>query len=100
MGGDGEPVESFTVLTTEPNELMAPIHNRMPVIVRPSDVGGWLGGDAPPEGVFGPFPAEEMEAFPVSTRVNSPRNDDPSLVEPVESGDPDDGEPSLFGSGG
>ena len=79
---------------------MAPIHNRMPVIVRPSDFGGWLGGEAPPSGVFDPFPAEEMEAFPVSTRVNSPRNDDTSLVEPVEPEDPDGGEPSLFGPGG
>lgn len=97
--GDGDAVESFTVLTTEPNELMAPIHNRMPVIVRPSDFGGWLGGEAAPDDVLTPFPAEEMQAFPVSTRVNSPRNNDPSLVEPFEPGDPDGGEPSLFGPG-
>lgn len=97
--GNGKTIDSFTVLTTEPNELMASIHDRMPVIVRPSGFDGWLGGDSPPDGVFEPFPAEEMEAFPVGTRVNSPRNNDPSLVEPVEPGIADEGEPSLFGPG-
>lgn len=98
--GGGDAVQSFTVLTTEPNELMATIHDRMPVIVRPSEFGGWLGDGSPPAGVFDPFPAEEMQALPVSTRVNSPRNNDPSLAEPVEPEDLDEGEPSLFGSGG
>ncbi|MDQ7012857.1 MAG: SOS response-associated peptidase family protein [Planctomycetota bacterium] len=97
--GDGEPAESFTILTTEPNDLVATIHDRMPVIVRPSDFDRCLGEDAPPDSLFDPFPAEEMEAFPVSTRVNSPRNDDPSLVEPIEPGSTDDDEPSLFGPG-
>lgn len=75
---------TFAVLTTSPNELMAGIHDRMPVIVRGADARAWLSSADAPPGVMVPFPAEEMEAFPVSTRVNSPKNNDASLCAPVE----------------
>jgi putative SOS response-associated peptidase YedK len=88
---DAEAIESFTVLTTTPNELMATIHNRMPVILRPQDYDAWLGAPEPPPELLCPFPAEEMEAVPVSTRVNSPRNNDAALCARSE---PDKG---LFG---
>jgi putative SOS response-associated peptidase YedK len=82
-----EPLETFTILTGKPNALVAPIHDRMPVIVRPELYDLWL--DAAPHAatdfaqVFEPYPAELMEACRVSTRVNSPAHDDPSLVEPM-----------------
>lgn len=86
---EGSAVATCTVLTTEPNELMAPIHNRMPVILEPADESTWLDPDTPPARrieLLKPFAPEEMEAFPVSRRVNSPAVDDASLIEPVESG--------------
>lgn len=75
----GRAVESFTILTTRPNELVATIHDRMPVILRKEAFDVWLGADPAPADLFEPFPAEEMTCHPVSTRVNSPRNNDASL---------------------
>lgn len=86
-GAPHAPLETFTILTGPPNELMAEIHPRMPVIVRPEHYDLWLNPrldntlDLAP--VFRHFPAAEMEAWRVSTRVNAPRNDDPSLLQPV-----------------
>lgn len=81
------PIESCTILTTGPNELMAELHDRMPVILPPQRFGDWihpgpLGPDSA-EAMLLPFPAEELEAVPVTTLVNSPRNDDPRCLEPV-----------------
>ena len=83
----GAPIDSCTILTTTPNELMADLHDRMPVILPPRRFGDWiqpgpLGPDAA-EAVLLPFPAEELEAVPVTTLVNSPRNEDPRCLEPV-----------------
>jgi putative SOS response-associated peptidase YedK len=90
---DGGVIESCTILTTEPNELMATLHNRMPVIVDEPDYGLWLGsgGDASKEelGVlphlFRPFPAEAMTAYPVSKYVNSPMNEGAACIAPLDS---------------
>lgn len=83
----GEPLETFTVLTGRPNELVAPLHNRMPIIVPPDLYDLWLDpAIETPEKlapVLQPFPAENMQAMRVSTRVNSPANDDSGLVEPL-----------------
>ena len=70
----GEVVTSCAIVTCAPNELMAALHDRMPVILDPGD----------PRGVdlLRPCPAEWLEAVPVSTRVNSPRNDDESVIQP------------------
>ena len=83
------PLETFTILTTDPNELMAPIHNRMPVILEPKDYARWLdsgnaaAGDAarPPVDLLRPFPAEKMRAWKVSDRVGNVRNNEPALLE-------------------
>ena len=76
-----------TILTTTPNPLIAAIHNRMPVILAPGDERRWLDHQlANPEQVLdclGPFPAEQMEAYPVSSLVSSPGNDGRELIEPV-----------------
>lgn len=83
---DGELVESFTILTTDANAMMRPIHNRMPVIVAKEDYDLWLDNETDLEEVKGllkQFPAEQMESFPVSTVVNNPRNELPECVQPV-----------------
>ncbi len=77
-GVDGGP-PTFATMTTRPNELMAKIHDRMPVIVRPERFGAWMNGeDATAD--FEPFPAEEMTSWPVGKRVGNPRNDDAGLI--------------------
>jgi putative SOS response-associated peptidase YedK len=85
-GPDGD-VATFTVLTTEPNPLMAEIHNRMPAIVRREDYGVWLDPAtaevARLQAVLAPYPERLMEAYPVSRRVNKPENEGPELIESV-----------------
>jgi putative SOS response-associated peptidase YedK len=79
----GETVESCAIVTCPPNELMAELHDRMPVILAPADYATWLGAPAPAAAdLLRPCPAEWLEAVPVSTRVNSPANDDRSILEP------------------
>lgn len=80
----GEWVRTFCVLTTNANELVASIHDRMPVILRPEDYDRWLGLEPDPSDLFVPYPAEPMTMWPVSTRVNTPKNDDPDLITPMQ----------------
>ena len=79
----GDWTRTFCVLTTRANALMRPIHDRMPVILRPTDHEPWLSGNAVEPEALGPYPDELMTLWPVSTRVNSPRNDDPGVIEPM-----------------
>jgi putative SOS response-associated peptidase YedK len=79
----GEEVTSCTILTCAPNALMAELHDRMPVILDPDDYDAWLDPARSGEELLGPCPAEWLEAVPVSTRVNSPRNDDETIVQPA-----------------
>jgi putative SOS response-associated peptidase YedK len=84
---EGAALETFTILTTDPNELMEPVHNRMPVILAPGDYDRWLdSGEAarPPVDLLRPFPAEQMIAWPVSDRVGNVRNNDPQLLEELQ----------------
>lgn len=81
---EGPALDTFTILTTDPNSLMEPIHNRMPVILDPQDYSRWLDpGDParPPVDLLRPYPAEKMTAWPVSDRVGNVRNNDPELLE-------------------
>jgi len=81
------PLETCTILTTGPNALMGMIHDRMPVIIQPNDFDRWL--NTPPEqaaslaDLFVPAPDDLLEAWPVSTRVNSPAADRPDMIEPI-----------------
>jgi putative SOS response-associated peptidase YedK len=81
----GEPVESCTILTTDANELMQPIHERMPVIIPPDQYGLWLDPRCQDTGMLAkllrPFPSEGMLAYRVSTLVNNAKNDVPQCVE-------------------
>jgi putative SOS response-associated peptidase YedK len=83
----GETVRSFTIATTTPNELCAPIHNRMPVILVLGAWSAWLGekpaSPAELKAMLVPYPAAEMTCWPVSPRVGNVKNNDPSLVEPI-----------------
>ena len=85
---EGSQIRSCTIITTEPNDLMSLIHNRMPAILHPRDYAKWLDPAAQtPESLqllIKPYPAEEMNAYPVSTMVNKPANDIPELVVPVK----------------
>jgi len=89
VGEGGEVVDSCTLVTTRANDLLARFHDRMPVILAPSDYGAWLDrGLRDPEAVtplLGPCPPDWLEPSPVSTRINDPRHDDPQclVAEPV-----------------
>ncbi|HEY7914901.1 MAG TPA: SOS response-associated peptidase [Blastocatellia bacterium] len=81
---EGKELTTCTIITTEANELMKPIHERMPVIIPAELLDKWL--DPAIEGkeqlldMLRPYPAGEMEAYPVSKRVNSPRNNSPECI--------------------
>jgi len=79
----GEMLETFTILTTDANEVLEPIHNRMPIILEPRNYGRWL-EPAPveqlPVDLLRPFPAEQMISWPVGDRVGNVRNNDPELL--------------------
>lgn len=75
-------IVSFTILTTTAAEALRPIHHRMPVILRQKDFAGWLDPNQTPQTeLFAPEQAPQMQARPVSHRVNSPRNDDAACLE-------------------
>ena len=86
-GPDHRLVESCTIITTEANALMRPIHDRMPVILPPECLDRWLDpalrDAAAVTPLLRPYPAEDMIAGPVSTYVNSPAHDDPRCIEPA-----------------
>jgi putative SOS response-associated peptidase YedK len=85
---DGREIRSCTIVTTTPNDRVGPIHSRMPVILTQEAEAAWLDEQvSEPEflrSLLVPYPEEEMEVFPVSTDVNSPKNDAPHLVERVD----------------
>jgi putative SOS response-associated peptidase YedK len=81
---DDEPVRSVTILTTEPNDLVEPIHDRMPVVLPDDDETTWLeAGPDERQDLCRPYPGSDLEAYPISTRVNSPGNDDLQVIEPA-----------------
>ncbi|WP_123039983.1 SOS response-associated peptidase [Cohnella candidum] len=84
---DGRKVSSFAVITTEPNPLMAGIHDRMPVILRPEDEPLWLDRQVQDPALLKPllvpYPAAEMDAYEVDKRVGSPANDDAACLERI-----------------
>jgi putative SOS response-associated peptidase YedK len=85
---EGTPLETCTILTTEANALLAPFHDRMPVILDPADYDRWLDptiqDPAQVQPLLVPYPAERMQVVPVSTLVNSPKNDVPECLTAVK----------------
>ncbi|MEL6132599.1 MAG: SOS response-associated peptidase, partial [Bacteroidota bacterium] len=83
---EGKEVWSFTIITTEPNELTMDIHDRMPVIFDPPQQRRWLDAGESAEDlleILRPYPAERMKAYPVSAAVGNVRNDDEELILPA-----------------
>lgn len=84
---EGGFIESFTIITTTPNELVSGIHDRMPVILPQESEKRWLGTESSMHdltSLLQPFPSELMEARVISSRVNSTSNDDPTVLVPDE----------------
>jgi putative SOS response-associated peptidase YedK len=85
--GDEGDIQSCSIVTTDANELLRPLHDRMPVILDPKDFAAWLdqnpGPREEPLALLKPFPSEAMQAVPVSTTVINPRNQGPACIEPL-----------------
>jgi putative SOS response-associated peptidase YedK len=83
----GERIRSFAIVTTQPNELCAKLHNRMPVVLAPEAWPVWLGeepADQPHlKALLMPYPSDDMVCWPVSARVGNVKNNDPTLIDPV-----------------
>jgi putative SOS response-associated peptidase YedK len=79
----GDWVRTFAIITTDSNELVGQIHDRMPVILHRADYERWIGTDPDPRDLLGPFASEAMRIWPISTRVNKPENDDASILDEV-----------------
>jgi len=86
-GPDETAIDSCTLLTTEPNDLIRPVHSRMPVILSPKDYDLWLDPGVQKaellQPLLRPYPSEGMLAYPISTWVNKPKNDSPRCIEPL-----------------
>jgi putative SOS response-associated peptidase YedK len=89
LSPEGEVLDTCAIVTTEANSLLAPLHDRMPLIIAPQDYARWLDkAEDDVTDLFRPFPSEAMQFWPVSTRVNAVRNDDAALIERVEETQP------------
>jgi putative SOS response-associated peptidase YedK len=83
--GDG-PNESCTIITTDANDLMQPLYDRMPVILRSDDYDAWPDPSSHPaalQGLLHPYPDDDLIAYPMSRAVINPRNDRPECAEPI-----------------
>jgi putative SOS response-associated peptidase YedK len=85
-----QPIVSCAIIVTDANDLMRPIHERMPVIIAPEDYARWLDVEVQDQEqimpLLAPFPAERMRAFPISSLVNNAKNEGPNLVRPLVPG--------------
>ncbi len=88
----GEEITSCTILTTAANEVLQPIHDRMPVILAPNDYNLWLDPqEQKPEALqqlLRPYPAKAMTSYPVSTLVNKPQHNTPECIMPISENNP------------
>ena len=94
----GQELQTYTIITTDPNELTQPIHDRMPVILKRQDYERWLEPGEPshfPTDLLRPYSADEMKVWEVGKAVGNTRNNDPNLVEPMSS-EPAGSTPTLF----
>lgn len=81
-----EELSTFTIITTQSNTLIEPIHDRMPVIIRPEHEKDWLSTDldwSTAQKLLTPYPSDEMKLYPVSSLVNSPKNNEPACIHPL-----------------
>jgi putative SOS response-associated peptidase YedK len=84
---DGQPLQTCTILTTTPNDAVQPLHDRMPVILPSASYSRWLDANLrdlePLRALLRPYSAEEMVAYPISTKINNPANDSADLIVPL-----------------
>lgn len=84
---DGGNLITFTIITTTPNNIIKPIHDRMPVILKSENHDMWINPDITDtkniSDFLKPYPSEEMELYEISTFVNNPKNDSPECIEPI-----------------
>jgi putative SOS response-associated peptidase YedK len=81
----GELIRTFAIVTTRANEIVGTIHDRMPVIVARENYDRWLSPIEPdPSDLLAPYPSEPMTVWPISMKVNSPRNDAPDILDRIE----------------
>lgn len=86
QGPEGDNIESCTIITTSPNELVKEVHDRMPVILPPGHYETWLQDSSTAESLqklLVPYPADKMKMYQVSTEVNNPQNDQATCLVPV-----------------
>jgi putative SOS response-associated peptidase YedK len=87
-GGEEGAVETCTILTTSANDVVAPLHDRMPVILPPEEYAHWLDPSLKDTDslvpLLVPFPSEAIVAYPVSLRVNAPKTDDKECIAPIQ----------------
>ena len=89
VGRDGNTaIQSCTIITTDANEMVSPIHARMPVIIAPKHYGIWLDHESSNvedlQNLLQPFPKDGLEAYPISRLVNNPRNDTQECLQTIE----------------
>lgn len=85
---NGSSRETVSILTTEPNDVVAEIHDRMPVMLERGEEFPWLNGSVDDAvDVLDPYPASELEVYPVSTQVNNPEHDSPALLDRIDVGE-------------
>jgi putative SOS response-associated peptidase YedK len=84
----GDILQTYTIITTNANDILTPIHNRMPVILKREDEDRWLSGKTlngdEMQKIFAPYTISAMEVYPVSERVNNPTMDDEGLIQPLK----------------
>jgi putative SOS response-associated peptidase YedK len=83
-GPDGSEIDTATIVTTDANDFLRPVHDRMPVVLGRADFSAWLSRNTEPadaQALLKPAPEDFFQLVPVSTRVNSADNDDPGLLE-------------------
>jgi len=85
----GDTRETVTIITTDANEVVADVHDRMPVILEESDEETWLtaSDEEMLQGVLDPYPADQMRAYPVSKKVNNPANDSTEVIKEIDIGE-------------
>lgn len=82
---ESDPLDTVTILTTEPNDLIEPLHDRMAVVLPEDEEETWLtAGPEERAELCRPYPDDDLDAYPISTAVNDPTNDSPGIIEPDE----------------
>lgn len=83
VADNGEGILTCSVITTTANEIIEPVHDRMPVIIPKDGIDAWLSDEANPSSMLRPYPSDDMKLYQITTKVNDPHHNSPELLEPV-----------------